>query len=602
METLPYVILAVGVSFLVIVAAIRLTLLHHEVMLYFHETRNKVPILILLGSIIWMLMSALEVASDSLPTKLVFFKMHFVGVLIVPTTWLILTMQLSGYERWVKRSTLVVLSVVPVITLLLIFTNESHGLMWSNITLNSVNSFFPLNANRGLGYWLLVVGYSNFALMFAVVIFLRRVIASRSLYRRQAVPLIFVSCVPWAFNAVWLLNPSLFMYIDPTPLGLTIAASITLWRLAYLPGADIIPVAHEMIVDSMNEAVIILDAQTRIVELNPRAQQLVGHNLSDALGKPVERMWAEWAGVKKELDSGTERVREVSFGVGEEKKVYEMLSSYLSGITSDRPNLLITLRDITERKILDEKLRLYSNQLKEHSEHLEDLVQERTKALQQAQRMATIGELAAMVGHDIRNPLQGIAIATHYLMTIEGSKLGEKGKEMLQLIQEDILRSDKIINDLLDYSRELHLEQSETDAKSITKDALTHLKIPAEIRVVDSTQNETKMILDAEKMQRVFLNLLQNAIDAMPKGGTLTITSKRSNGRVEIAFRDTGVGMTEETMRKLWSPLYTTKAKGMGFGLAISRRVVEAHEGSITVESRPGEGSTFTVSLPFVNS
>jgi signal transduction histidine kinase len=103
-------------------------------------------------------------------------------------------------------------------------------------------------------------------------------------------------------------------------------------------------------------------------------------------------------------------------------------------------------------------------------------------------------------------------------------------------------------------------------------------------------------------MQRVFLNLLQNAIDAMPKGGTLTITSKRSNGRVEIAFRDTGVGMTEETMRKLWNPLYTTKAKGMGFGLAISRRVVEAHEGSITVESRPGEGSTFTVSLPFVNS
>lgn len=602
METLPYVILAVGVSFLVIVAAIRLTLLHHEVMLYFREARNKVPILILLGSIIWMLMSALEVASDSLPTKLVFFKMHFVGVLIVPTAWLILTMQLSGYERWVKRSNLVVLSVVPVITLLLIFTNEFPGLMWSNITLNSVNSFFPLNANRGLGYWLLVVGYSNFALMFAVVIFLRRVIASRSLYRRQAVPLIFVSCVPWAFNAVWLLNPSLFMYIDPTPLGLTIAASITLWRLAYLPGADIIPVAHEMIVDSMNEAVIILDAQTRIVELNPKAQQLVGHNLSDALGKPVERMWAEWAGVKKELDSGTERVREVSFGVGEEKKVYEMLSSYLSGITSDRPNLLITLRDITERKILDEKLRLYSKQLKEHSDHLEDLVQERTKALQQAQRMATIGELAAMVGHDIRNPLQGIAIATHYLMTIEGSKLGEKGKEMLQLIQEDIWRSDKIINDLLDYSRELHLEQSETDAKSIVEDALTHLKIPAEIRVVDSTQNETKMILDAEKMRRVFLNLLQNAIDAMPKGGTLTITSKRSSGRVEIAFRDTGVGMTEETMRKLWNPLYTTKAKGMGFGLAISRRVVEAHEGSITAESRPGEGSTFTVSLPLVNS
>ena len=172
------------------------------------------------------------------------------------------------------------------------------------------------------------------------------------------------------------------------------------------------------------------------------------------------------------------------------------------------------------------------------------------------------------------------------------------GKEMLQLILEEIRCSDKIINDLLEYSQELHLELSETDAKSIAKDALVHLEIPAEIRVVDSTRNEWKMSLDTGKIRRVFLNLLQNAIDAMPKGGTLTITSKRSNGRVEIAFRDTGVGMTEETIRKLWSPLFTTKAKGMGFGLAISRRLVEAHGGSITVESRPGEGSTFTVILP----
>jgi PAS domain S-box-containing protein len=357
METLPYVILAVGVSFLAIVAAIRFILLHHE-------ARNKVTFLILLGSVIWLLMSAFEVASNSLPTKLVFFKMHYVGLLIVPTTWLINAMQLSGYDRWVKRSNLVALSVVPVITLLLIFTNP-HGLMWSNFTLNSVDPFFPLNENAGLGYWPLIVGYSYVVLMFAVVIFVRRVVASRSLYRREAFPLIFVSCVPWAFSAVWLLNPSIFMYIDPTPLPLTIATSIILWRLAYLPGADVVPVAHEMIFDSMNEAVIILDAQTRIAELNPRAQQLLGHNLSDALGKPVERMWTEWAGVKKELDSGTEGVRELSFGVGEEKKVYEMQSSHLSGIASERPNLLIIFRDITERKQMEGELKRYSEHLEE---------------------------------------------------------------------------------------------------------------------------------------------------------------------------------------------------------------------------------------------
>jgi PAS domain S-box-containing protein len=564
METLPYVILAVGASFLAIVAAIRFTLLHHE-------ARNKVSVLILLGSIIWLLMSALEVASNSLPTKLVFYKMHFVGVLIVPTAWLINTMQISGYERWIKRSNLVLLSAVPVITLLLIFTNESHGLMWSNITLNSVDSFFPLNANRGLGYWLLIVGYSYVVLMFAFVIFVRRVVASRSLYRRQAVPLILAACTPWAFSVVWFLNPSLFMYIDPTSLGLTVATSTILWRLAYLPGADVVPVAHELIFDSMNEAVVILDAQTRIVELNPRAQQLIGHNLSDALGKPVERMWAEWAGVKKELDSGTERVREVSFGVGEEKKVYEMQGSYLSGIASERPNLLIIFRDITERKEMEQRL------LK-------------------AEHLAAIGETASMVAHDLRNPLQGITGAA-YVLRGESLTVDEKN-EMLRVIESSVEYAEATVRDLLDYSREIHLERVEVPPKAISQSALQAVKVPGNVKVHDMSREQPTISVDPDRMKRVFINLIENAIDAMPRGGTLTIYTKESNGYVEITVADTGTGIPEKIMENLWKPLQTTKARGMGLGLPIVKRIVDAHSGEISVEAKSGEGTTFTIRLP----
>jgi PAS domain S-box-containing protein len=595
METLPYVILAVGVSFLGIVAAIRFTLLHHE-------ARNKVTVLILLASVFWMLMSALEVASDSLPTKLVFFKMHFVGVLIVPTTWLILTMQLSGYERWVKRSNLVVLSVVPVITLLLIFTNESHGLMWSNITLNSVDPFLPLNANRELGYWLLILGYNYVALMFAVVIFVRRVVASRSLYRRQAVPLIFVACVPWALSAAWFVNPSLFMYIDLSPLGLTVATSITLWRLAYLPGADVIPVAHEMIVDSMNEAVIILDAQSRIVELNPRAQQLVGHNLSDALGQPVERMWAEWAGAKKELDSGTERVKEVSFGVGEEKKVYEMQSSYLSGITSERPNLLIILRDITERKISDEKVRLYSKQLKEHSEHLEELVAERTKELRVAERLAAIGETAAMVGHDLRNPLQAMTSALYLANRLVGSEKVEDRREAVELLNmfdEQINYMDKIVSDLQDFARPVAIEPTETNLADLIRDTVRNARIPENVDVSMGFQGDvSNIILDPTLFRRVLTNLIANAVQAMPKGGKLTITASKEGESLTVTLLDTGVGIAQENLARIFNPFFTTKAKGQGLGLPVCRRLVEAQGGTITVKSELGKGSTFAVSLP----
>jgi len=169
---------------------------------------------------------------------------------------------------------------------------------------------------------------------------------------------------------------------------------------------------------------------------------------------------------------------------------------------------------------------------------------------------------------------------------------------MLQLIEEGIGRSDKIINDLLEYSRELRLELSETNVKSITKDALARAKIPKGVRVVDSTKKQPLIALDLEKMRRVFLNLTLNALDAMPKGGTLTITSTRSGDNVHITFKDTGEGMTTETLARLWSPLFTTKAKGMGFGMAITKRLVEAHGGSISVETKVGKGSTFTVTLP----
>jgi len=220
--------------------------------------------------------------------------------------------------------------------------------------------------------------------------------------------------------------------------------------------------------------------------------------------------------------------------------------------------------------------------------------------LVKSQRLAAIGELAAMVGHDLRNPLTGITGAAYYLKKKDGSRLSEGGKEMLQLIQEDIRRSDKIINDLLEYSKEPHLEPSQTNVKSITEDALGEVKIPKGIRVVNSTKKQPAMLLDTDKMRRVFVNIIRNAVDAMPNGGTLTIGSTRSGDNVRITFRDTGEGMTEKTLAKLWSPLFTTKAKGMGFGLPIAKRLVEEHGGSISVESKSGKGSTFTLTLPLV--
>ena len=216
--------------------------------------------------------------------------------------------------------------------------------------------------------------------------------------------------------------------------------------------------------------------------------------------------------------------------------------------------------------------------------------------LSRAERLAAIGETAAQVGHDLRNPLQGIAGALYMLRK---PSLPEKEKdEMLQLIQDSVRYSDGIVRDLTEYSNEIHLEPTETTPKAIIGAALPSVRVPENVMLQDLSEDRPPITVDRNRIMRVIVNIVQNAIDAMPKGGTLTISSKQSDRMVEIALSDTGPGMAEKIVQNLWKPFQTTKAKGLGLGLAICKRIVEAHGGVISVDSKAGAGTTVRLGLP----
>ena len=228
-------------------------------------------------------------------------------------------------------------------------------------------------------------------------------------------------------------------------------------------------------------------------------------------------------------------------------------------------------------------------------------VSERNQMKQQlikSERFVAIGELAAMIAHDLRNPLQGIANGTYFLKRKILVENDQKAKEVFELVQEAVQYSNKIIDDLLEYSREIHLDFEETTPKSLVNIALSAIATPVNLRVLNKVESETALKVDLDKMKRVFINIIKNGIDAMPNGGALILKSVESSTEVQFLFSDDGIGMTRETMEKLWNPLFTTKAKGMGFGLSICKRIVEAHEGKISVESVFGEGTTFAVTIP----
>jgi signal transduction histidine kinase len=254
-------------------------------------------------------------------------------------------------------------------------------------------------------------------------------------------------------------------------------------------------------------------------------------------------------------------------------------------------SLVVEVKDITEKKRMEENLRQYSL-------HLEKLVEERTRMLHDAERMAAIGELAAMVGHDLRNPLMGIAGAAYYLKSKIGSKLDEKTLEMFNHIERGIEYSDKIINDLLDYSKNIQLNFLEITPREMILESLQLIKVPNNVEIINETQIKPRIKVDVEKMKRVFINIINNSFDAMPNGGKLTIRGRKNKDCFEFHLSDTGMGVPRKIKQKLWNPLITSKAKGMGLGLAICKRMIDAHNGSITLKSTVGKGTTLIVKVP----
>lgn len=235
--------------------------------------------------------------------------------------------------------------------------------------------------------------------------------------------------------------------------------------------------------------------------------------------------------------------------------------------------ILIAIDDVTERKVLQEKLVI-------------------------SERLAAVGQLASSIGHEIRNPLGVIKNIAYFLNMKFKDATDEKIVKHLKILEKEVNSINLIISDLLDFARKKPLALDQADLNETVKNAFSYITVPENIRVEIKLGEIPKMLLDKEQVQRVWQNLILNAVQAMPEGGKLTIQTIKQDDSAKLIVRDTGVGIPKENMPKLFMPLFSTKAKGIGLGLVICKQIVEGHDGNITIESEVGEGSTFTVKLP----
>jgi len=247
-------------------------------------------------------------------------------------------------------------------------------------------------------------------------------------------------------------------------------------------------------------------------------------------------------------------------------------------------------------------------ELKTFSQQMEEKIQKTTADLKKteaqlirSEKLAALGQLAAGIAHEIRNPLTSINILIHSMT--ENLPSGDSHKEDLKVIEEEIHRMNEILDQFLRFAKPATPLLEKADVSSIFEETLQLLRphIEKQIIVVEKEFQSLPIILmDREQMKQVFLNLLLNAIQAMPGGGHLTLRGQNSgDGQwIHISIQDSGIGISSENINKLFDPFFSTKEGGIGLGLSITHRIIDQHHGKIEVESAPGKGTLFTIWLP----
>lgn len=236
--------------------------------------------------------------------------------------------------------------------------------------------------------------------------------------------------------------------------------------------------------------------------------------------------------------------------------------------------------------------------------NLEALVEQRTEELRAAhqelvrrEKLAFLGTLAGALGHELRNPLSAMATSVYVLKEVAPAN-GEAAHH-LTILAHQIAAANRIITNLLDFARTREPMCEEVDLREVVQEAIESSVIPSAVRLTVSLGEEpVRVMADATQISQVLLNLIANAVQAMPGGGHLEVALSRNAEGVEITVADTGCGMTEQQRAQLFQPLFTTKPKGIGLGLAVSKKLIEAHGGEITCETAVGRGTRFSIRLP----
>jgi len=343
----------------------------------------------------------------------------------------------------------------------------------------------------------------------------------------------------------------------------------------------------ETILQSIREGLVVVDGSGRVNYANDAVAQLLGGNAEQMVGRQLEEAlptldWEGLMGLDPEAWSRmVNREIEVTYPEHRYLEFYVVPLGVVQGADADAEGALILLRDVTGER-------------------------QRQESTVESKRLEAITLLAAGVAHEIGNPLNSLnihlQIIQRELAEVEDREIRDSLRELVEVSSGEIKRLDQIIHSFLRALRPSQPQREPVDVGELLADTLKGMKGEIEDRGVwverEWPEDLPRLQLDRGQMHQAFYNLIRNAVQAMTKGGVLTIHVRVSDKAVAVSFADTGCGIDAEDLGAVFDPYHTTKAEGTGLGLMIVQRILQDHGGQIEIETRPGQGTTLTLLLP----
>lgn len=544
----------------------------------------------------WTLGFLLETYGTTLEQQLRFDSVGYIGSMSVPVAWLVFALQYVSGSRAIRPRTIALLSILPVATMVLVWTNGFHHLMWSNERLTTSGPFLITAKTYAPFFWVAML-YNYVLILTGAVVLVRRLFVGAPLYTAQAVSLIVAVSLPLAWNFIYVFDLVPLPRKDLTPVMFAISGIAIVLGLMRFHLFEAIPFARKFVIEHLSDGVAVFDNRDRLLDINPAATDMLGLD-THAIGRRLEEI--AWSSPVLHLLVSERPSRvEMPVIIAGQERFCELETIPMRERAGRQAGWLAIMHDVTERKQAEKKLgELYAIEQQQRLE-LEEVAQER-------------GLFINILAHELWTPLTPVIAS----MTLLDETLAEKDPDCIEHrlssnAMAGIQALASCLRDLLDlakYSRGgFTLEKRRVDVKELIVTVAGRFEPEARKKsqqiMIEVPDSLPEIEADGPRLEQVLINLLSNASKFSGVADPIFLRALTRRSELVIEVEDRGIGMTEEEQRKLFRPYHRVRQDqqrfpGLGLGLSISKQIVESHGGRMWLRSEQGKGSTFSFSLP----